>query len=350
MGVASADGVALVPGFIERPGLEARVCGDFVVEVAGGECGFPRDVKKRIAASIAAAMTHPVAVFHRFDMGVGSITIPMAAQSWNLPETFVFEGQSVRYGVLGTGRPLVMIHGTPFSSVVWRRIAPHLATRRQVFYFDLLGYGRSEMRAGQDVSLAIQNRVFAALLNHWRIVEPDVVAHDFGGCTALRTCLLDQRRYRTLTLIDPVAISPWGSPFVQHVREHEAAFSGLPPYIHNAILPAYIGGAAFRPLSAEDMALYTQPWAGEVGQGAFYRQIAQMDRRYTDEIEPLLGDLRCPVNILWGEEDRWIPLERGRELAARIPGASLRVVPNAGHLVQEDAPEAVVASLLGWLD
>src|ERR1700722_15870288 len=96
-----------------------------------------------------------------------------ASSSWVLPETFVFEGQAVRYGVLGAGKPLVMIHGTPFSSVVWRRIAPHLAIRRQVFYFDLLGYGRSEMRAGQDVSLGTQNRVFAALLDHWRIAEPD---------------------------------------------------------------------------------------------------------------------------------------------------------------------------------
>jgi pimeloyl-ACP methyl ester carboxylesterase len=134
------------------------------------------------------------------------------------------------------------------------------------------------------------------------------------------------------------------------VREHEAAFAGLPAYIHSAILPAYIGGAVFRPLSDQDMQRYVEPWLGEVGQAAFYRQIAQMDRRYTDEIEPRFGEFRCPVSILWGEEDRWIPLERGRELASRIPGATLRVVPGAGHLVQEDAPEAVVAALLERLD
>jgi pimeloyl-ACP methyl ester carboxylesterase len=271
------------------------------------------------------------------------------ASSWELPETFLFEGQQVRHGVLGSGEPLVLIHGTPFSSVVWRRIAPHLAVHRRVFYFDLLGYGRSEMRSGQDVSLATQSRLFTALLDHWRLAKPDVVAHDFGGCTALRTYLLDDRPYRSLALIDPVALSPWGSPFVRHVREHEAAFAGLPPYIHEAILPAYIGGAAFRPLSEQDMKRYVDPWLGELGQAAFYRQIAQMDSRYTDEIESRYGELRCPVLILWGEEDRWIPIERGRELAARIPTATLRCVPDAGHLVQEDAPEAIVAALLGFL-
>lgn len=268
---------------------------------------------------------------------------------WSLPETFVFEGQAVRFGCLGQADrpPLVLLHGTPFSSVVWRRIAPHLIEHRQVFYYDLLGYGRSEMRPNQDVSLAVQGRLFGALLSHWRLSKPDVVAHDFGGCTALRAHLLHGCEYRSLTLIDPVALAPWGSPFVRHVRDHEAAFSGLPSYIHAAILPAYIGGAAFHSLPASVLQLYVDPWLGVAGQAAFYRQIAQMDQRYTDEIESRYGELRCPVRIIWGEQDGWIPVERGRELAKRIPGSTLRVVPEAGHLVQEDVPEAIVAALLG---
>jgi pimeloyl-ACP methyl ester carboxylesterase len=268
---------------------------------------------------------------------------------WDLSGSLTFGGQQVRYGILGKGPPLVLLHGTPFSSIVWRRIAPLLAAHRQVFYFDLLGYGRSEMREGQDVSLGIQNHVFAALLDHWVVVDPDVVAHDFGGATALRTHLLNHRSYRSLTLIDPVALAPWGSPFVRHVRDHEQAFAGLPPYIHAAILPAYIAGAAHRPLSSDDMRLYAEPWQSEAGQSAFYRQIAQMDQRYTDEIEPLYGQIRCPVSILWGQEDAWIPVERGRILADRIPQAQFRAVPNAGHLMQDDAPEAIISELLTFL-
>jgi len=274
-----------------------------------------------------------------------------ASTPWNLPETFLFEGQAVRFGRLGRADrpPLVLVHGTPFSSVVWRRIAPHLTGHRQVLYYDLLGYGRSEMRPNQDVSLEVQGRLFAALLAHWGVSKPDIVAHDFGGCTALRGHLLHECEYGSLTLIDPVALAPWGSPFVRHIREHEAAFAGLPPHIHAAILPAYIGGAAFRPLSASALQLYVDPWVGTAGQAAFYRQIAQMDQRYTDEIESRYREMRCPVRIIWGERDGWIPLERGRELAKRIASSSLRIVPEAGHLVQEDAPEAIVAALLSDL-
>lgn len=162
----------------------------------------------------------------------------------------------------------------------------------------------------------------------------------------MRAHLLHGCDYGSLTLIDPVALDPWGSPFVRHVRDHEAAFAGLPPYIHAAIVPAYIAGAAFHPLPSQTLQLYAEPWLGASGQAAFYRQIAQMDQRYTDEIESRYGEMRCPVNIIWGEQDGWIPLERGYELAKRIAGSTLRVVPQAGHLVQDDAPEALVAALL----
>jgi pimeloyl-ACP methyl ester carboxylesterase len=266
-----------------------------------------------------------------------------------LDHRFEFEGQTVRYGVIGEGPPLVMVHGTPFSSQVWRRIAPIAARTRRVYYFDLLGYGASEKRDMQDVSLGVQNRLLAALLQHWNIERPDVLAHDFGGATSLRAALLNGCAYRSLVLVDPVSVAPWGSPFVRHVRQHEAAFAGVPPYMHQAMLDAYLQGAAHRPLSRDVLRIYTQPWTGETGQAAFYRQIAQMDQRYTDEVQTRYGELTCPVSILWGEEDQWIPVERGVELASLIPQARFTRVPGAGHLMQEDAPEAIVGELLAFL-
>jgi len=74
-----------------------------------------------------------------------------------------------------------------------------------------------------------------------------------------------------------------------------------------------------------------------------------MNDRYTDEVERRYGEVRCPATILWGEADGWIPHTRGADLAQRIPGAELRLIPGAGHLVQEDAPEAIVAAVLGVL-
>jgi pimeloyl-ACP methyl ester carboxylesterase len=264
-----------------------------------------------------------------------------------LPQRFDFRGQSVAWGSIGEGQSLVLIHGTPFSSQVWRKIAPLLAKRWKVLYFDLLGYGESEMRHGQDVSLAVQNQLLVALFKEWSLQDPEVLCHDFGGATALRAHYLDGLNYSRLTLIDPVAIAPWGSPFVQHVRNHEAAFTGLPAYAHEALLKAYLQGASFQNLSETALQVYMQPWQGDTGQAAFYRQIAQMDQRYTDEIEAMYGPMSCPVQLLWGENDAWIPLQSGQKLANKLSAGKLTVVPQSGHLMQEDAPEAIIAAILG---
>lgn len=265
---------------------------------------------------------------------------------WSLSQRFPFEGDEVAYDVMGAGEPLVLVHGTPFSSYVWHSIARELARGFRVHLFDLLGYGQSTMREGQDVSLGVQNRVLAALLDHWGLDRPKVLAHDFGGATSLRAHLLDGCDYERLLLIDPVAIRPWGSPFVQHTRRHEEAFASLPPYLHEALLTAYLRSAVHRDLSDDALEPYRAPWRGPIGQPAFYRQIVQMELRYTDEVEPQYGDIRCPVALLWGEEDAWIPLERGEALQAMIPGATLQRIPGSGHLMQEDVPEAIVAAAL----
>src|SRR5262249_16957618 len=163
-----------------------------------------------------------------------------------------------------------------FSSYVWRQIAPELARTHQVFLYDLLGYGQSEMRDGQDVSLGIQNRLLAALLKHWRLERPFILCPDFGAAPTFPAHLLPACQFARIAMFDAVAIRPWGSPFVQHVRRHEAAFTDLPVYLHRALLAAYLRGAVRRAMTDAELEPYLAPWLGAVGQGAFYRQIAQM--------------------------------------------------------------------------
>lgn len=268
----------------------------------------------------------------------------------SLSERFCWNGTEIAWGVIGEGPPLVLVHGTPFSSFVWRRIAPELARRHRVYFYDLPGYGLSGKHEGQDVSLGVQNKAFAAMLRLWGLEQPDLIAHDFGGATVLRAHFLDGCDYRRLLLFDAVAVRPWGSPFVQHVRNHEIAFAGVPDYIHDAVLDAYIAGAVTRKLDDDERAFYRRPWIGEVGKPAFYRQIAQMDERFTDEIQDRYGELRCPVRLLWGENDEWIPIAQGRELASLLANCSFTPVPGAGHLMQEDRPEAIVAAALRFFE
>ncbi|MGW6790473.1 alpha/beta fold hydrolase [Streptomyces chartreusis] len=276
----------------------------------------------------------------------------MAADSdWHLTRTFNSTSGDVRWDRLGPpgGPPVVLLHGTPFSSYVWRAVARSLAREYDVHVWDMPGYGSSEKAEGQDVSLAAQGRVLGELLAHWQLTEPLVVAHDFGGAVGLRAHLLHDARYRVLALVDPVALAPWGSPFFRLVGAHTDVFERLPPALHGALVREYVSSASSPGLRPDVLHRLVEPWLDDTGQAAFYRHIAQADQRYTDEIQGRYGTIGIPTLVCWGEDDTWIPIAKGHELAALVPGARFEPIAGAGHLVQEDAPAQLTAALLAFL-
>jgi pimeloyl-ACP methyl ester carboxylesterase len=274
----------------------------------------------------------------------------VSMDDWTLGRTHESSSGELRWDRLGPagGPPVVLLHGTPFSSYVWRVVARTLARDYEVFVWDMPGYGASERFIGQDVSLDAQGRVFAELLSSWELDPPFVIAHDFGGAVALRGMLLHGARYRRLVLVDPVAIRPWGSPFFRLVREHTTVFEQLPAELHRALIREYVAGASSPGLSEVVLDRLVEPWLGVDGQPAFYRQIAQADQRYTDEIQDRYGSIDVPVLICWGNDDAWIPWTRGQELAAAIPNARFERIDGAGHLVQEDAPDELSRLIIGF--
>jgi pimeloyl-ACP methyl ester carboxylesterase len=270
---------------------------------------------------------------------------------WQLARTFDTESGQVCWDVMGPpdAPAVVLLHGTPFSSYVWRAPARALATGHRVYVWDMPGYGQSAKYPGQDVSLAAQARVFRALLEYWGLVSPRIVAHDIGGAVALRALLRHGAGYDRLAVVDPVALSPWGSEFFRLVADNAEVFSAIPDDLHAALVREYIGSAGPRPLHPQVLDRLVAAWRGPQGRPAFYRQIAQVQQRHTDEIQPDYGRITMPVLVCWGEQDRWIPVAKATELAAAIPGARLVTFPQAGHLVQEDAPAELTAALLAFL-
>lgn len=243
---------------------------------------------------------------------------------------------------------MVVVHGTPWSAFNMRHLIDGLSADYSVYFYDLIGYGQSDQTAG-DVSLGIQNRLLAALLDHWQLDNPLVIGHDFGGATVLRTHLLNGRNFSKIVLIDPVAVSPWGSSFFKHVQQHEAAFAGVPDYIQDAIVRAYVQTAAYQPLDPETLDQIVKPWGSGDGKAAFYRQIAQADSAFTDEAQQHYGKIIRPTLILWGEEDTWIPVEIGEQLHAMIPNSQFHVIPESGHLVIEERPEQLLNHIRRFL-
>ncbi|MGM8929916.1 alpha/beta fold hydrolase [Salinicola halophyticus] len=263
-----------------------------------------------------------------------------------LDRSFIHANQRVAWGRIGEGEPLVLIHGFPWSSQAWRRIAPWLAKRYTVYYFDMLGTGESDKFDGQDVSPPVQNDLLAALMTHWRLERPHVVGHDFGGLAALRGAFINGLVYGRLTLIDAVCLLPSGSPLFAQIRDYEEAFAGMPAYAHEALFRAFVRNAGWHPMADEVVDLYLSSYSSDKGQRAFYRQIAQADAKSIEEVQRLYAPLACPIDLIWGEHDDRIPVSQGETLARHLGVERLLCVPDAGHAIQEDAPESILAALL----
>jgi pimeloyl-ACP methyl ester carboxylesterase len=268
----------------------------------------------------------------------------------DLTERYEWRGRQVAWGRAGAGPAVVFCHGTPWSSVVWQPIVDALTDRYTVYLWDMPGYGRSSKQPDHPVDFGVQADVLHALVGHWGIARPHVIAHDFGGAVSLRAHLTCGADFGSLMLVDVVAIPPSGSPFFKFVQDNPGLLDQLPGYIHRAIVRAYISNASSVGLRTEDLDALVQPWTGSEGQTAFYRQIVDYDERYLRENEQLLAKLAVPVHIVWGEQDAWIPVERAHRLHALIPHSTLRTVPGGNHLIHYDAPERLMYEVASWLD
>jgi pimeloyl-ACP methyl ester carboxylesterase len=124
----------------------------------------------------------------------------------------------------------------------------------------------------------------------------------------------------------------------------------LPGYIHRSIVRAYIQNASLHGLREDVVDELVEPWTGDEGQTAFYRQIVDYDERYLQANEDCLAEIDIPVRIVWAAGDSWMPLHRGERLSSLIPAAQFHVVPDSSHLIHYDAPTALMDHVRDWLD
>ena len=259
----------------------------------------------------------------------------------SLEHVFQAEDGPIAYARFGAGEPLILVHGIPSRAHLWRKVAPHLSDKFEVFLFDMAGYGQSSWSDGRDLRLRAHARNLAALCRHWGVARPHFVGHDFGGATVLGAHLVEGVEIASLTVIDPVALTPWGTPYARLVNASPDVFRQLPDYVLRAIAAAHLRTATVHPLSEAEMQPYLDQWDGETGRRAYVDHMAQFDPAFTDDMKPLYGNIAAPTQILWGEQDAWLPPANGERLAALIPEARLEFLPDAGHFAMEDCPVTI---------
>src|SRR3712207_1285484 len=208
-----------------------------------------------------------------------------ATAGWRLGRREATSAGEVAYEVFGEGPPVVLVHGTPMRSYLWRNIVPALAESRSVYAYDLLGYGESEKGEGQDVSIAAQARLLGELIEEWGLDDPAVAGHDIGGAIVLRTHLLQGIRFSRIAVLDALVLTPWLSgprSSTWHVWEHAGAYEAMPDHLFGAFFSAYLGETNSN-LGGDAFEAYLAPWWGEEGRKAFVRQALQFEERHIGE-------------------------------------------------------------------
>ncbi|CAN5687090.1 alpha/beta hydrolase [soil metagenome] len=251
----------------------------------------------------------------------------------------------VAFDTFGAGPPVVLVHGTPTRSYLWRRVAPVLREHFTVYVYDLLGYGESVPHVAGDVSLPTQSAALAELLDHWGIVGAGAAGHDIGAAVVLGAHLLQSKPFARVGLLDGVVLRPWITPTTRHMQAHLETYRSMPGHMYREIVRTHLRSATESAMDPRAFEVFMEQWTSAEGQAAYLQKVALFDEGHTEEIEARLAELRVPVLILWGEKDRWLSPELAARLGEEIPGSRVTTVRNAGHFVMEDAPHEVARAL-----
>jgi len=274
-----------------------------------------------------------------------------ATRKWAQARELTLHGNRVSYLDEGTGDVLLLIHGIGGSSDCWRDIVHTLSKRHRVIAVDLLGHGQSDKPRG-DYSLgafAVWLRDFLDALN---IHQATVIGHSFGGGVALQFAHQHKEYCRRLVLISSGGLGPDLGRLLRMLSlpGAEIALQLI------ASRPAIEIGKALRRRalsSGQQATRYSETLKGQAAlanrhsRAAFLKTLRSVvDHRgqAVCALDRVRADL--PTMIIFGDQDRCIPVAHAYSAHEAIPGSELHVIPGVGHQPQVQCPETV-ARLIG---
>ena len=248
-------------------------------------------------------------------------------------------GGEMAYADLGEGEVVVLLHGFPTSSELWRREAWLFAQQMRVIAPDLLGYAASEHPIDADLSEPAQAKYVAELLQELGVRSAALVGHDIGGGLAQMLALDGALDVRCLVLLDSVCFDAWPIEGVKMLQsgDPKQETAGFVEEVCRLIFDLGIGHP--ERLEPEAVGTYVAPWKDDPP--AFFRAARAITGKGLAGREAELKALDVPTFILWGEEDPFLPAELGERLGEAIPGATVALLPGCSHFITEDAPQTV---------
>lgn len=269
---------------------------------------------------------------------------------------------AIHYKEAGAGQALLLLHGFGASLFSWREVMAPLSETWRVVAFDRPAFGLTERpmrkqwgtpsdwRTGIPYSANAQATMTLHLMDRLGMQRAVLVGNSAGGAVAMLTALEHPERVRALVLISP-AVSMGGANALVHWVLQTPQMQHLGPLLARRIQS---WGMDFARSAWHDPSRIT----GEIWQGYLAPlQIENWDRALWEltaasratHLQERLAELKLPILVITGDDDRIVPTVQSRRLAQELPNATLVVLPACGHLAHEECPQPTLEAIQHFL-
>ncbi len=255
------------------------------------------------------------------------------------------QGRSLRIARLGSGPPIVLLHGYPENLQIWCRLAPHLAAKFEVIAFDWPGQGYSDEWPGGASPELLAERL-RLILDELNIHKPTLVGMDMGGQPALAFAARFPEQISQLVVMNSLMFgdekTSWEINLLRRFGFNRFALRYLPRIIF------WRSESTFLPRGSRlDAALRRDFW--EAFRKPMVRQfISKMCAGYQGilpRLPKLYEKITCPTLVLWGECDKHFPPVQAERLQRTIPGAQLHLIPGGTHWMVLEQEHEIAATI-----
>ncbi|MEE9164406.1 MAG: alpha/beta fold hydrolase [Thermoplasmata archaeon] len=271
------------------------------------------------------------------------------------------DGIRLHYVDEGSGPPVLMVHGQPTSSYLYRKMIPPLVDAGyRVVAPDLMGFGLSDKPTDEKVyTLKRHVAQMTALVDNLGLEGVTTVGQDWGGPISLRYAIEHRENIRALVILNTLVRSirkiPWSAGLFFFLFASGSFSSFLTRRLDLFRRLAFSRGF-FRPLPPDVLAEYRRPHptaALRAGIAAFPKMVPTTldhpNAAYIDQIEETLRSWEVPVLVAFSDKDVLFRVREGRRIADMVPNGRFYRVRDAGHYLQEDAGEEIASRIVAFL-
>lgn len=270
------------------------------------------------------------------------------------PHYYSINGVDLHFVDEGSGEPVVMVHGDPTWGYLYRHFIPPLSQHYRCVVPDLMGMGKSAIPQERALYRLQQHRAnLEALLLHLDLRDITLVLHDWGGPVGLGAATLHPERIKRLVLMNTWAFAPWPAGSLPRLLELIRSARGEAFVLQkNGYLEPALRGTTFHAekLTQSVMEAYLAPFPTPESRLAMlcWSQdipVQETDVSYAEmkRIEAGLPEFsRIPILLVWGMRDPVLSTPVLRRWQQLYPQSTTLELEDAGHFLQEDAPERIV--------